>query len=205
MKRLLHSSGLLAAAASALGNGTRRWAATEAMPSTTEEQVTSPQVSTTEQPKDIIFNQTASPHRKVGNVFIIYCIDHPFKYQWETARMLRELRIEFKGQTVICPDIPQVRLRLWRVRHIVKIDMVDTDELKQMIGVPSHIKFSDLRRQLPVHVGDANKSAGNPYLRSRVDFMLYRRQRMRDIMHRDQQELKLLAEKKKLKAAQQQQ
>ena len=142
--------------------------------------------------------QPQEAYTKIGNIFIIKCTDYPFKYSWEVCRMLRDLRLEFRGQVVIFPDIPAVRLRLWRCRHVVSVDMMSTVELKKKLGVPSHITFRDLARQLPSHMGDANRGAGDAYLRSRVDFMAYRRERLRDIMHRDQQELKLLSERKKL-------
>jgi ribosomal protein L30/L7E len=139
----------------------------------------------------------SGPYRRVGNVIIVTAMDHPFKHSWEVNKMLRDLRLEFKGQTVIVPDTPEYRLRLWRTRNCVKIEMIDLDEAKRMIGVPEHIRFTDLQRQLPRRFGRL-PGVPFPYLRSRLHFLHYRRMRMRDILHRDSVELRLLEEKKRL-------
>ncbi|EKG01809.1 hypothetical protein TCSYLVIO_007182 [Trypanosoma cruzi] len=142
------------------------------------------------------------PYRVVGNIFIVHCDDHPFKHSWEINRMLRELRLEFKGQTTIVPDIPQVRKQLWRVRHVVRIDMLDLDEAKALIGVPEHISFDDLASQIPVSFGRV-RAVANPVLRSKMNFMKLRRMRLRDVLHRDALELRILEERRKaLEAAQ---
>lgn len=140
---------------------------------------------------------TAGPYRCVGNIFIVHCVDHPFKFGWEVNRMLRELRLEFMGQTTIVPDVPEVRKRLWRVRHVVRVDMLDLDEAKALIGVPEHISFSDLNAQIPATFG-RGKGTSSPVIRSKVNFMRFRRMRMRDVMHRDELEKRLLEEKRKI-------
>ncbi|KAG8344394.1 putative Ribosomal protein L30p L7e [Trypanosoma vivax] len=136
------------------------------------------------------------PYRRVGNIFIVHCDDHPFKHPWEVNRMLRELRLEFKGQTTIVPDIPCVRKQLWRVRHVVKIDMLDLDEARVLVGVPEHITFSDLASQLPAAFGRV-RAVPNPKLRSKMNFMKLRRMRLRDVLHRDALELRLLELRRK--------
>lgn len=133
----------------------------------------------------------AGPYRRVGNVFIVSCIDHPFKFSWEVNRMLRELRLEFMGQTVIVPDLPQVRTRLWRVRHLVRIDRLDLDEAKALVGIPEHIHFRDLKAQIAPSFG-RGQATSSPVIRSKVNFMRYRRMRLRDILHRDKLEKELL-------------
>ncbi|EPY34241.1 hypothetical protein STCU_01730 [Strigomonas culicis] len=142
------------------------------------------------------------PYRRVGNVFIVTCVDHPFKFSWEVNRALRELRLEFRGQTSIVPDIPAVRLQLWRVRHIVQIDCLDLDEAKALVGVPEHIRFTDLNRQLSPQFGRGGAQP-DPHLRSRANFMKLRRMRLRDVMERDALEQRVLAERKRQRAAQQ--
>ncbi|AIN95405.1 hypothetical protein LPMP_040810 [Leishmania panamensis] len=149
-------------------------------------------------PANTVTSTTAiapGPYRRVGNVFIVSCVDHPFKFSWEVNRMLRELRLEFMGQTTIVPDIPQVRKRLWRVRHVVRIDQLDLDEAKALIGVPEHISFRDLAAQIPPTFGRGG-SVANPHMRSKMNFMRLRRMRLRDVMHRDQLEKRLLEEKR---------
>lgn len=138
----------------------------------------------------------AGPYRRVGNIFFVHCIEHPFKFSWEVNRTLRELRLEFMGQTTIVPDTPQMRKRLWRVRHIVRVDHLDLDEAKALIGVPEHMSFRDLAAQLPSNFG-RTRAVANPRLRSKMNFMELRRMRLRDVMHRDQLEKKLLAEKRR--------
>jgi ribosomal protein L30/L7E len=141
------------------------------------------------------------PYRKVGNVLMIHCTDHPFKYSWELNSMLRQLRIEYRGQVVIHPDIPDIRLALWRVRHIVHVEAINTDAVKEMLGIPEHVSFKDLARELP-HI--AKESLGTSgYMEQVMDFRQLRRDRIKDIMKRDRLELTLLAERKKLRAAQQ--
>jgi adenylate kinase len=110
--------------------------------------------------------------------------------------MLRELRLEFMGQTTIVPDTPQVRKRLWRVRHIVRVDHLDLDEAKALIGVPEHVSFRDLAAQIPTTFG-RTRAVATPQLRSKMNFMQLRRMRLRDVMHRDQLEKKLLEEKRR--------
>lgn len=145
----------------------------------------------------------AGPYRRVGNVFIVTCIDHPFKFSWEVNRMLRELRLEFMGQTTVVPDIPSVRKRIWRVRHVVRIDQLDLDEAKALIGIPEHISFRDLAAQIPPTFGRGG-SVANPHMRSKMNFMRLRRMRLRDVMHRDQLEKRLLEEKRHALQQQQQ-
>ncbi|ORC85397.1 uncharacterized protein TM35_000351410 [Trypanosoma theileri] len=142
------------------------------------------------------------PYRCVGNVFIVHCDDHPFKHSWEINRMLRELRLEFKGQTAIVPDIPQVRRQLWRVRHVVRVDTLDLDEARALIGVPEHVGFADLAAQLPAAFG-RGRAVANPVMRSKMNFMQLRRMRLRDVLHRDALELRLLEERRKALATQQ--
>lgn len=137
-----------------------------------------------------------APHRRVGNIFIVHCVDHPFKFGWEINRMLRELRLEYMGQTSIVPDIPVVRKQLWRVRHVVRIEQIDLDEAKALVGVPEHISFRDLNAQIPASFGRGGATA-NPVLRSKRNFMRYRRMRMRDVLHRDQLEKRLLEERRR--------
>jgi ribosomal protein L30/L7E len=137
------------------------------------------------------------PHRTVGGVFIVLCSDHPFRHQWEVVKSLRDLRLEFKGQLTIHPDIPNVRKLLWRTRHVVRIERLDLDEAKAMVGVPTHMQFSDLARQIPRTFG-RTKGMHNPGLRSKMNFTQYRKMRIRDILHRDAVEKKLLAAKKNL-------
>ncbi|RNF20744.1 uncharacterized protein Tco025E_03652 [Trypanosoma conorhini] len=143
------------------------------------------------------------PYRYVGNIFIVHCDDHPFKHSWEINRTLRELRLEYKGQTTIVPDIPPVRKQLWRARHVVKVDMLDLDEAKALIGVPEHVSFSDLASQIPATFGRV-RAVANPVLRSKMNFMKLRRMRLRDVLHRDALELRLLEERRKALAEAQQ-
>lgn len=110
--------------------------------------------------------------------------------------MLRELRLEFKGQTSIVPDTPDYRRRLWRVRHVVRLDMLDLDEAKALVGIPEHVSFSDLKAQIPFQFGRAGAYA-TPALRSKANFMRLRRMRMRDVLHRDKLEKELLEEKRR--------
>jgi ribosomal protein L30/L7E len=135
------------------------------------------------------------PHRTVGGVFLVYCVDHPFKYTWEITKMLRDLRLEFRGQLTIHPDIPAVRKLLWRTRQVVRIERLDLDEAKVLVGIPSHMQFRDLAKQIPRTFG-RTRGSSNPILRSRMNFMQYRRMRIRDLLHRDAVEKKLLAAKK---------
>lgn len=111
--------------------------------------------------------------------------------------MLRDLRLEFRGQVSIHPDIPAVRKLLWRTRHVVTIERLDLDAAKELVGIPKHIQFRDLARQIPSTFG-RTRAVPNPMLRSKMNFMQYRRMRLRDILHRDAVEKKLLAAKKKI-------
>ncbi|CUG91712.1 Hypothetical protein, putative [Bodo saltans] len=151
-------------------------------------------------PQPPLLHVAPTPHRTVGGVFIVLCQDHPFKHQWEVIKCLRDLRLEFRGQVTIHPDIPQVRKLLWRTRHVVKIERLDLDEAKDMIGVPKHMRFSDLATQIPSTFGRM-KGTKSPGLRSKMNFMQYRRMRIRDVLHRDAVEKKLLAAKKNLRKA----
>eukprot|EP00796_Vickermania_ingenoplastis_P009114 gene9114-6405_t len=135
------------------------------------------------------------PHRRVGNIFIVHCVDYPFKFSWEVNRMLRCLRLEFKGQTTIVPDVPEVRQQLWRVRHVVRIDMLDLDEAKALVGIPEHVTFTDLNSQIPLTFG-RTKSYRNPGMRSKGNFMRLRQMRLRDVLHRDKLEKELLEERR---------
>ena len=140
------------------------------------------------------------PYRKVGNIIVVRCIDHPFKHYWEVNKELRDLRIEFKGQTTIVPDTPIVRKKLWRVRHVVKIDVMDLDEVREIIGVPTHVTFAELKAQIPRNFGRV-RGFRSPFSRSRYNFHALRSQRLRDILERDQIEKRLLEKKKQLKAS----
>ncbi|KAH9601454.1 hypothetical protein LSM04_002087 [Trypanosoma melophagium] len=142
------------------------------------------------------------PYRCVGNIFIVHCDDHPFKHSWEINRVLRELRLEYKGQTTIVPDIPPVRRQLWRVRHVVRVDALDLDEARALIGVPEHVDFADLAAQLPAAFGRI-RGVANPVIRSKMNFMQLRRMRLRDVLHRDALELRLLEERRRALATQQ--
>ena len=141
------------------------------------------------------------PYRRVPNIIVLRSIDHPFKNGWEVAKVLRDLRIEFKGQTVIHPDVPRVRELIWHCRHMVEIDIISIDEMKSILGIPKHITFTDLQRTLP-HSFHRTPNQGNPLMHGKVQFSEYRKMRLRDIMQRDALELKILHEKK-IKAAQQ--
>lgn len=110
--------------------------------------------------------------------------------------MLRELRLEFMGQMTIVPDIPMVRRQLWRVRHVVRVDMLDLDEAKALAGIPEHITFSDLNAQITPTFG-RGRSYSSPVIRSKAEFFKLRRMRLRDVLHRDQLEKELLEEKRR--------
>lgn len=140
------------------------------------------------------------PYRRVGNIFIVLCVDHPFKFSWEINHVLRSLRLEYMGQTVIHPDIPEVRRLLWRVRHVVRVDMLDLDEAKAMVGIPEHINFSDLSAQIPPTFG-RGKAYSSPVMRSKANFMRLRRMRLRDVVQRDELEKQLLEERRRLVAS----
>lgn len=100
------------------------------------------------------------------------------------------------GQTTVVPDIPEVRRQLWRVRHIVRIDTMDLDEAKALVGIPEHVTFTDLNGSLPPSFGRGG-SYKNPLMRSKANFMRLRKMRLRDVLHRDQLEKRLLEEKRK--------
>lgn len=140
---------------------------------------------------------TPGPYRKVGNIFLVSCADIPAKYTPQINKILRELRFEFRGQVTVHPDTPEVRERLFRVRHIVKFDMITTDEAKAILNIPEYVTFSDLEAGGINRYGAAGPSAPYPYLKSRFMFDNYRRQRIQDILERDQVEMKLLEAKKK--------
>ncbi len=144
-----------------------------------------------------------APYRKVGNIFVVRFIDHFFKHGPEVGQALRSLRFEFKGQTTIHPDIPEVRKHLFAARHCLAIDILSLDEAKQILGIPQHIEFRDLAAQLPQnpHKGPA---VGSPFMATKVMFSQYRRARLADILQRDEVEKQLLETKKKLLAKQQQ-
>lgn len=110
--------------------------------------------------------------------------------------MLRELRLEFMGQVTIAPDIPMVRRQLWRVRHVVRVDMLDLDEAKALAGIPEHITFSDLNAQITPTFG-RGRAYSSPVVRSKAEFFKLRRMRLRDVLHRDQLEKELLEEKRR--------
>ncbi|CCW64821.1 unnamed protein product [Phytomonas sp. EM1] len=139
------------------------------------------------------------PYRRVGNVLLVSCVDHPFKHAWEVNRVMRGLRLEFMGQTTILPDIPPVRTALWRARAAVRVDVLDLDEAKALIGVPEHVTFRDLNAQIPSSFGRIG-GMPNPHIRSKVRFMQLRRMRLRDVLHRDALEKRLLEEKRRLHA-----
>ncbi|KPI84582.1 hypothetical protein ABL78_6372 [Leptomonas seymouri] len=181
--RAFHHSGRCLAAAASTTAATAAFGQSSAAPSTISANTNTTVIA-------------SGPYRRVGNIFIVTCVDHPFKFSWEVNRMLRELRLEFMGQTTIVPDIPQVRKRLWRVRHIVRVDHLDLDEAKALIGVPEHISFRDLAAQIPTTFG-RGPAVGNPQLRSKMNFMQLRRMRLRDVMHRDRLEKRLLEEKRR--------
>jgi len=147
---------------------------------------------------------TPGPYEKVGNVFIVESNSHLWNIGWESARELRMLNFEFKGQVTIHPDIPAVRNRLFHVRHLVTIDVMPLDELKDRLGSPQHISFSDLAAQYPDAWGECPTqllSPGSPHNTSKKRFTQYRRDRLKDIMHRDAAELKLVRAKKQLMMA----
>lgn len=135
------------------------------------------------------------PYRRVGNVFVVRCIDHLFKHGPEVNAAMRCLRFEFKGQVTVHPDIPNVRKQLFIARHCVSIDMLDLDEAKATIGIPAHINFTDLARQLPVNSW-RGPSQRSPLTNSKVSFTAYRRARLHDVLERDDVEKRLLAKRK---------
>lgn len=135
------------------------------------------------------------PYRKVGNIFIVHVTQHPFIYGWEINRALRQLRLEYRGEVRVIPDTPAMREWLFRVRHVVNIDMLSLDEAKDMLGIPRGVNFSDLRKSLPRNFGpgviqdfDTDQAF--------VDFMEARRMKLRDVMQRDAVELRLLKKRK---------
>lgn len=139
---------------------------------------------------------TPGPYRKVGNIFICHCNEIPAKYTPQINKILRDLRFEFRGQVTVHPDVPAVRERLFRVRHIVKIDMISTDEMKQILDIPEYVTFNDLEAGGLNKYRQSGPSTPYPYLRSYFQFDNYRRKRIADILERDSVELKLLEAKK---------
>lgn len=63
--------------------------------------------------------------------------------------------------------------------------MLDLDEVKALIGVPEHITFTDLLGQMNNFFGRV-KGCATPTLRSKFNFMRYRRMRLRDVLVRDE-------------------
>ena len=139
-----------------------------------------------------------APYYKVGNIIIVELRTHLWQQGWELARDLRWLRFEYRGQVTAHPDIPEVRERLFHVRHLVTLDMISLDELKNLLRVPPHIHFSDLSAQYPATWGEVSFSWGC-YGAARKLFSQYRRDRLRDIIHRDTIEKRLVAVQKQLK------
>merc|ERR1711991_238268 len=80
------------------------------------------------------------------------------------------------------------------------IDMMSTDEVKEMLGIPAAVNFTELEAALPRNFG-ANVVKDFDTEAVFADFMETRRMRLRDVMQRDALELKILAEKKKALAA----
>lgn len=136
------------------------------------------------------------PYEKVGNIFICYNTDIPAKYTPQINLILRHLRFEFRGQMTIHPDTPEIREKLFRVRHLVRVEMVSLDEAKEILGVPQHVKFRDLESNGLNNYRQVGPDAMHPYIRSQIRFRRYRKERIRDILERDQVELKLLDAKK---------
>jgi ribosomal protein L30/L7E len=141
---------------------------------------------------------TPGPYRKVGNVFLCLCTDIPAKYTPQINKILRELRFEFRGQLTAHPDTPAVREKLFRVRHIVKVEMISTDEMKESLNIPEHVTFCDLEAGGLNRFRGTGPSAKYPYVKSMIRFANFRKQRIQDILERDQVEIKLVEAKKNL-------
>ena len=140
-------------------------------------------------------------YKRVGNVLIVRVTEYPFKFGWELNKILHELRIEFHGQVVIHPDIPEIRHKLFLVRHIVSIEMMDLDSVRKFLGIPGHIKFKSLLSGMGN--GPSPQLLGNAVeVQGRQQLTAVRRQRLKDVMHRDSLELRLLAARKELKSKQ---
>jgi ribosomal protein L30/L7E len=143
---------------------------------------------------------TPGPYRKVGNILIVHVVEHPFKYGWELNRALRKLKLEYRGEVRVMADTPKNRQWLFRVRHIVKIDMMNTDEVKEMLGIPASVSFSALKQNTPRNFGTGIVRDFDS-AQSFADFAEVRRMRLRDIMQRDAVELRLLQKRKEAAAA----
>ena len=133
----------------------------------------------------------AGPYQKVGNIIIIELNHHLWQQPWEVSRALRELNFEYRGQVTVHPDIPEVRERLFHCRNLVNIDIMPIDEMKRLLCIPAHITFNDLLSQIPETWGD-HPPATFEYTVAVKKFAQYRKERIRDIMHRDAMELRLL-------------
>ena len=140
------------------------------------------------------------PFQKVGNVIIIELNSHLWQQPWEISRALRQLNFEFRGQVTVHPDIPEVRERLFHCRNLVNIDIVPIDEMKRLLCIPSHITFSDLLSQFPETWGE-HPSAVFEYTVALKKFAQYRKERIRDIMHRDAVEMRLVRLRRQMKAS----
>jgi ribosomal protein L30/L7E len=140
----------------------------------------------------------AGPYERVGNVFLVQCVDLPVKYTRQINAVLRKLRFEFRGQWTVHPDTPEVREALFRVRHIVRIEQVPLDEMKRLLGMPAHVRFGDLEAGLP-RLRGRGVGAKHPYVASMVNFNQFRRMRIKDVLERDAVELRLLAARKQLR------
>jgi ribosomal protein L30/L7E len=143
--------------------------------------------------------------RRVGNVLVVRVIEYPFKFDWEINSVLRFLRLEFKDQTMILPDEPKYRAAIFRVRHLVSVEMINTDELKKLLGIPDHVTFRDLAKTLPEDMNGERPPSVEfvGFEDSLADFTILRKRRLKDVLARDAVELRLLNERKKLAAKEQ--
>jgi ribosomal protein L30/L7E len=140
------------------------------------------------------------PYRRVGNIIVAHVVDHPYKYGWEIHRALRNLKLDYRGESRVLPDTPQVREWLFRVRHIVSVDMMSLDEAKDMLGVPRGVTFRELQAALP-HNSGAGVQRDFDTEQGFVDLAETRRMKLRDVMQRDALELRLLRKKKEALAS----
>ena len=115
--------------------------------------------------------------------------------------MLRELRLEFRGSVTFHPDTPAVRERLFRARHVVQFEMIPLDEMKEILGVPQHVDFCDLESAGLNQYRGVGAATAYPYLKSVHRFLNFRKDRMKEIIERDQVEKKLLKARKRQFAA----
>lgn len=139
-------------------------------------------------------------YARVPNVLVVRSVDYPYKFGWEICSALRALRIEFKDQTTVHPDTPAVRQLAWRCRHVVTLELVPLDDAKAALGVPPHVSFQQLRQALPSS-SRARDAARSTYLTTVAKARRFRRMRMRDVLHRDAVERRLLAARKEAAAA----